>query len=60
MLAHHKLYSINHDVIAKGLPHLPGSILDGSGLKHIESIQTSLGNGLQLLPGIGLEYHPPV
>ena len=66
------LYSIRHVVdvdvnvdhvvvvVTKRLPYLPGRILNGSGFKHIQSIQSSLGNGLQLLPGIGLEHHSPV
>ena len=37
-LAYHKLYRMNAEVITTGLPYLSGSILDGSGLKHIESI----------------------
>ena len=40
--------------------YLSGCILDGSGLKHVQAFQARLGNGLQLLPAVWLEYHPPV
>ena len=39
------------------LAYLSGCVLNGSGLKDIEAFQTCLGNGLQLLPSVGLKHH---
>lgn len=39
--------------------HLAGSILNGPALKDVQPFQAGLGNGFQLLSGVGLEDHPP-